>query len=77
MQAKQQHGMVIKTKGKGLAIWRFLKRAFLILFLFQLFYILLFEMDQSPDHANTMWKLDQRQWIEKRLCCYEPDFALS
>src|SRR5258708_2447649 len=40
--------MAIKTKGLGLRIWRFLKRLFIFLFIFQLFYILLLKWVDPP-----------------------------
>ena len=40
--------MAIKTKGLGLRIWRILKRVFIFLFIFQLFYILLLKWVDPP-----------------------------
>jgi monofunctional biosynthetic peptidoglycan transglycosylase len=40
--------MAIKTKGLGLKIWRFLKRLFIFLFFFHLFYILLLKWVNPP-----------------------------
>jgi monofunctional biosynthetic peptidoglycan transglycosylase len=40
--------MAIKTKGLGLKIWRFLKRLFIFLFFFHLFYILLLKWVDPP-----------------------------
>jgi monofunctional biosynthetic peptidoglycan transglycosylase len=40
--------MAIKTKGLGLRIWRILKRVFIFLFFFQLFYILLLKWVDPP-----------------------------
>jgi monofunctional glycosyltransferase len=40
--------MAIKTKGLGLRIWRFIKRLFIFLFIFQLFYILLLKWVDPP-----------------------------
>lgn len=40
--------MTIKTTGRGLRIWRFLKRLFLVLFFLQLFYILLLKWIDPP-----------------------------
>jgi monofunctional biosynthetic peptidoglycan transglycosylase len=40
--------MAIKTKGLGLRIWRFIKRLFIFLFFFHLFYILLLKWVNPP-----------------------------
>jgi monofunctional glycosyltransferase len=40
--------MAIKTRGLGLRIWRILKRVFIFLFFFQLFYILLLKWVDPP-----------------------------
>jgi monofunctional biosynthetic peptidoglycan transglycosylase len=40
--------MAIKTRGLGLRIWRFIKRLFIILFILQLFYILLLKWVDPP-----------------------------
>jgi monofunctional biosynthetic peptidoglycan transglycosylase len=40
--------MAIKTKGLGLRVWRFLKRLFIFLFIFHLFYILLLKWVDPP-----------------------------
>ncbi|WP_208419860.1 monofunctional biosynthetic peptidoglycan transglycosylase [Paraflavitalea devenefica] len=40
--------MAIKTRGLGLRIWRILKRVFIFLFIFQLFYILLLKWVNPP-----------------------------
>jgi monofunctional biosynthetic peptidoglycan transglycosylase len=40
--------MAIKTKGLGLRIWRFIKRLFIFLFIFHLFYILLLKWVDPP-----------------------------
>src|SRR6186713_1851094 len=40
--------MAIKTKGLGLHIWRFIKRLFIFLFIFHLFYLLLLKWVNPP-----------------------------
>jgi monofunctional glycosyltransferase len=40
--------MAIKTKGLGLRVWRFLKRLFLFLFIFHLFYLLILKWVNPP-----------------------------
>jgi len=40
--------MAIKTKGLGLRVWRFLKRLFIFLFIFHLFYLLILKWVNPP-----------------------------
>jgi len=40
--------MAIKTKGLGLRVWRFLKRLFIFLFIFHLFYVLILKWVNPP-----------------------------
>lgn len=46
--------MAIKTTGAGLRIWRFIKRLFLVLFILQLFYILLLKWVNPPITLTQM-----------------------
>ncbi len=59
--------MAIKTRGLGLKVLRFLKRLFIFLFFFQLFYIFLLKWVDPPITLTQLRKLDHRKWIEKRL----------
>lgn len=62
--------MAIKTKGLGLRVWRFLKRLFIFLFIFHLFYLLILKWVNPPATFTQLGSLITGDGLKRDYVSY-------